>query len=57
MRKVLFYLFIVLSLVTLFSVLKVIIIDLKDSTEYDYGFIFGKMILLMLFVGIAVKLK
>jgi len=51
MKKVLFYILLIISLYLAFSIIKILLYDIKRLTEYGYGFLTGQ-ILLFLIIGI-----
>lgn len=57
MKKILFYISLILSLFLLINILKIVISDLNRLTEYGYGYLFGKIILFLVFVTITILTK
>lgn len=53
MKKVIFYISIVLAIYHLFSLIRILTNDLERLTTYGYGFLTGKIILLVIFILIA----
>ena len=57
MRKYIFYASIILAFIFLVRVLRILIFDLDRLTEYGYGYLVGKIILFLVFVGISLVLR
>lgn len=54
MKKIIFYLSIIIAIIILTNIINILTTDLKRLTEYGYGYLVGKIILLIVFVGIIV---
>ncbi len=52
MKEVLFYISLGISIILLINILKILITDLKQLTEYGYGYLAGKVILFVIFATI-----
>lgn len=57
MRKIFFYVFLIITLCFMFSVIKILIYDIKKLTEYGYGYLTGQVLLLLISVFITIKIK
>lgn len=53
MKKVIFYISVVVSIILLINILKIILTDFNRLTDYGYGYLVGKIILFIIFIGIA----
>jgi len=53
MKKIIFYISIVISVLLLINILKILISDLNRLTEYGFGYLVGKIILFLVFLGIS----
>ncbi len=53
MKKILFYLSLGISILLLINILNILISDLNRLTEYGYGYLTGKVILLVVFTTIV----
>lgn len=49
MKKVLFYISLGISIMLLINIANILITDLNRLTEYGYGYLVGKVILLVIF--------
>jgi uncharacterized membrane protein required for colicin V production len=49
MRKVFFYISLVISIFLLMNILKILITDFYRLTEYGFGYLVGKLILFVIF--------
>jgi len=49
MKKILFYISLVTSIILLANIIKIFIIDFKRLTEYGFGYLVGKVILFVIF--------
>jgi hypothetical protein len=49
MKKILFYISLGVSIILLINIINIIITDLNRLTEYGYGYLVGKAILLVIF--------
>lgn len=54
MRKIIFYLSLVIGIILLTNIINILITDLKRLTEYGYGYLVGKIVLFLVFVGIII---
>ncbi|KQC30213.1 hypothetical protein [Flagellimonas eckloniae] len=54
MKRVLFYISTGIAIVVLFNIADILITDLNRLTDYGYGYLVGKIILLITSIGIAV---
>ena len=54
MKKIIFYFSLVIAIIMLINIINIITTDLKRLTEYGYGYLVGKMILFLVFVGIVI---
>jgi hypothetical protein len=54
MKKLLFYISLVLSILLLFNIIAILATDFNRLTEYGYGYLVGKIILFLLFGVIVV---
>ncbi|MCH4822236.1 hypothetical protein ML462_03535 [Gramella lutea] len=57
MKKLFFYLFIIIAIVLLVQILKILILDLPKLTPYGYGYLGGKVILFFLFLGFSYLIR
>ena len=57
MKKIIFYISIIVSVFLLINILKILILDFERLTEYGFGYLFGKIILLVVFVTIVLLTK
>ena len=48
-----FYISVGVSIILLFSIMKILLIDFNRLTDYGYGYLVGKIILFIIFIGIA----
>jgi len=53
MKKLIFYFAIGISIILVINIAKILITDLHRLTNYGYGYLIGKIILLLVFVGVA----
>ncbi len=53
MKKICFYFALIISILLVINIADIIISDFNRLTEYGYGFLTGKVILLMLFCILA----
>ena len=53
MKKVVFYISVGVSIILLINILKILLNDFNRLTEYGYGYLVGKIILFIIFIGIA----
>ena len=49
MKKILFYISLGVSIILLVNIINILITDLNRLTEYGYGYLVGKVILLVIF--------
>ncbi len=49
MKKWFFYVSLVISIILLINIIEILINDLNRLTEYGYGYLVGKIILLLIF--------
>lgn len=49
MKKILFFIALGVSIILLVNILNILITDLNRLTEYGYGYLVGKIILLVIF--------
>ena len=54
MKKIIFYLSVVIGIIILTNIINILITDLKRLTEYGYGYLVGKIVLFLVFVGIII---
>ena len=52
MRKIIFYVSLGISIILLIHVIKILITDLNQLTEYGFGYLAGKILLLIVFTFI-----
>jgi hypothetical protein len=52
MRRLLFFLSIGVSIILLIRIIRIVVIDLPRLTEYGYGYLVGKVLLLLIFITI-----
>lgn len=57
MKKVIFYIALVFSIILLINIAKILITDFDRLTEYGYGYLAGKIILLLVFGSIIFLTK
>ena len=57
MKKVMFYISVGVSIILLISIMKILLIDFNRLTDYGYGYLVGKIILFVIFIGIAFLTK
>lgn len=53
MKKIIFYISIGISIILLINIFKILLMDLNRLTDYGYGYLVGKIILCLIFTGIA----
>ena len=53
MKNTMFYISIIISIILLVNVIKILIVDFDRLTEYGFGFLAGKVILLLIFLSIV----
>ncbi|MEX6626906.1 hypothetical protein [Tenacibaculum salmonis] len=53
MKKIIFYISIILSLLLLINIIEILITDFNRLTEYGYGSLIGKVILFILFLSVV----
>lgn len=53
MKKIIFYVSIGVSILLLVNIINILITDLNRFTDYKYGYLIGKIILLLIFIVIA----
>ncbi len=49
MKKILFYISLVISIILLINIINIIVSDFNRLTEYGYGYLVGKVILFLIF--------
>lgn len=54
MKKIIFYLSLGIAIIMLINIANILTNDLKRLTEYGYGYLVGKIILFLIFVGIVI---
>jgi hypothetical protein len=52
MRKIVFYISLVISIILLINIIKILTTDLDRLTEYGFGYLAGKVILFIIFTFI-----
>ena len=57
MKKIIFYISIIVSVFLLINILKILILDFERLTEYGFGYLVGKIILLLVFVTLILLTK
>jgi len=57
MKKILFYLSVLITAYLAINVLKILVFDFKNLTNYGFGYLAGRSILLIIFAFITIKLK
>jgi hypothetical protein len=53
MKKVIFYIAVGVSTILLINILKILLNDFNRLTDYGFGYLVGKIILFITFIGIA----
>lgn len=53
MKKITFYFSVGIAVILLLNVGKILLNDLNRLTDYGYGYLVGKIILFLIFTGIA----
>jgi len=53
MKKAIHYLAIVLSLIWAYKVSSIVIFDFDRLTQYGFGYLFGQVVLLLVFLALA----
>ncbi|SHN22713.1 hypothetical protein SAMN04488057_1123 [Cyclobacterium lianum] len=53
MKKWTFYVSLIISIIFLINIIEILINDLNRLTEYGYGYLVGKIILLLIFATIT----
>ena len=53
MKKVIFYISVGVSIILLINILKILLTDFNGLTNYGYGYLVGKIILFIIFIGIT----
>ena len=49
MKKTLFYISLVVSIILLINIINILVSDFNQLTEYGYGYLVGKVILFLIF--------
>jgi hypothetical protein len=49
MKKILFYISIAITIIILINIINILVTDFNRLTEYGYGYLVGKVILLLIF--------
>ncbi|WP_158838056.1 hypothetical protein [Polaribacter sp. L3A8] len=57
MKKVIFYVSIIISLIILVNIIQILTTDLERLTEYGYGYLAGKIILFGIFLTLTLFTK
>jgi hypothetical protein len=57
MKKIIFYIALLLSVFLLINVIQILVTDFERLTEYGFGYLVGKIILFILFLGIVLITK
>ena len=57
MKKILFYISIIISLILLINILRIITYDLDRLTDYGFGYLVGKTVLFLVFLTLIVLTK
>lgn len=57
MKKLLFYILIIISLILLINILKILTYDLERLTDYGFGYLVGKTVLFLVFLTLTVLTK
>lgn len=57
MKKVIFYISLVFAVIQLIVILDILINDLDRLLEYGYGYLVGKIILLIIFCAVVLKTR
>lgn len=52
MKKILFYISTIIALFLLISIVQIILTDFSRLTQYGFGYLFGKIILLIIFLSV-----
>ena len=52
MKKILFYISLVVSMLLLVNIINILVTDLNRLTEYGYGYLAGKVILFLIFATV-----
>ena len=52
MKKIIFYIALIISLFLLINIVKILITDLDRLTEYGFGYLVGKIILFFVFAAV-----
>tara|TARA_R110002096_G_scaffold413150_1_gene613837 strand:+ start:463 stop:657 length:195 start_codon:yes stop_codon:yes gene_type:complete len=53
MKKIIFYISVGVSIILLINILKILLTDFNRLTDYGFGYLVGKIILFIIFIGIA----
>lgn len=57
MKKIIFYISSLISIILLISIFKILVNDFDRLTEYGFGYLIGKIILLLVFISLAFLTK
>ena len=57
MKKAIFYVSIIISLIILVNIIQILATDLERLTEYGYGYLIGKIILFGIFITLTLFSK
>jgi hypothetical protein len=57
MKKLLFYISIIISLILLINILKILTYDLERLTDYGFGYLVGKTVLFLVFLTLTILTK
>ncbi|MGR7813839.1 hypothetical protein [Lacinutrix undariae] len=52
MKKIVFYISSIIALFLLISIIQIIVTDFSRLTQYGFGYLFGKIILLVVFASL-----
>jgi putative copper export protein len=53
MKKIILYASVVIAIISFVNIIKIILLDFKRLTDYGYGYLVVKIILFLIFLGIA----
>ncbi|WP_282075030.1 hypothetical protein [Maribacter aquivivus] len=57
MKKIIFYIAVVMAFFMLVNIASIVISDFSRLTEYGFGYLAGKVVLFVLFVTVAIILR
>ena len=53
MKKIIFYILMLVSILLFINIVKILFFDFNKLTQYGFGYLVGKIILFLIFLGIT----